>query len=837
MQDSTSCPRAPWPARRPRTALFIAGGVAITGVSLAAKLSVKTDLSTLLPPGATSVRDLDDVQRRAQAFGNLLVGIEASGPDAAAAREVAARHLIPRLRAIDPSLVASVVADDGIMRRHLWNKRYEYVPIEDLEHARDELTRGIAKANPLFVDLSDEGGSEPGAPASSDSPGKSDSLAGLLARMDQAEVRARLPSPFVSKDQRLQMIIVRATFPSTDLSKSRSVNDQVQAAISATRAVAGVGVRIGTTGDIATVMIEQSGIVRGMTLATLITVVVVAVGLLLYYRSLAALAVIFGALAVGTIATLGFARLSVGHLNSATAFLISIVIGNGINFPMLVVARYLEERRHQLPNLEAVTRAWDGTRRGTTAAALTAFVAYGSLMVTNFRGFRDFGIIGAVGTLLCWASGYTVAPAALSILGRRGHFDRRASAPAIGRWLAGLLPRRTGWALTGLGVAAPVLVVMAAAYVASDPIEYNLRNLRASGVEAREARRWQTKLDDAFGRGISGGFVVALDRAEDVPPVAQQLRELTSRLGGREAGPLLARISTLEDMLPQDQPRRMALLREIRRLIDRNLDRMPDDTAEHARRLRPPAGLRPLRVEDIPAELALQFTEKDGHRGRLIFANTAATVNGWDGRQLSAVSQRVRGLELPAGTRVAGSAFVFADVVDAIRRDGPRATLVGFFGVLLVIGLTMGIGRYGQFTALSAILGTTAMLALGSLAGLKINFLDFVALPLTLGIGTDYAANVLSRAREQADGGAREAVLTTGGVVSLCSFTTIVGYASLLVADNAGIRSFGIAAMLGELTCVLAGVWAGPMLLDAYERRRASRSTPLLVGSAGRTCP
>jgi uncharacterized membrane protein YbhN (UPF0104 family) len=193
-------------------------------------------------------------------------------------------------------------------------------------------------------------------------------------------------------------------------------------------------------------------------------------------------------------------------------------------------------------------------------------------------------------------------------------------------------------------------------------------------------------------------------------------------------------------------------------------------------------------------------------------------VNGWDGRDLETVSERIRSLDLPAGTRVAGSAFVFADMVETIRRDGPKATLVALIGVLIVIALTMGVGRHGRLTALAAVLGTTAMLALSSLAGVKINFLDFVALPLTLGIGTDYAANVLSRAREGGHGATRHAVLTTGGVVLLCSFTTIVGYASLLSADNAGIRSFGLAATLGELTCIIAGVWAAPVLLDALER-------------------
>jgi predicted RND superfamily exporter protein len=795
--------RPPFPIRRPAVVLAIAGLLTLGGAGLASKLSVKTDLSHLLPPGSVSVRDLDDVQRRAQAFGNLLVGIEADSPTARAA---AARQLARRLGALAPGLVAGIIADDGSLRRHLWQRRYLYAPIEELEEIRDELAGTIARANPLFVDLSPD-------------DRKSDRLATMRARLDDAEARARSPAPLVSKDGRMQMIVVRATFPSTDVAKSRRVHELVQAAIAATLATAPPGVRIGATGDIATVIVEQDAIVRGMALATLITTLLVALALLLYYRSLPALAVIFGALTVGTITTLAFARLAVGHLNSATAFLISIVIGNGINFPMLVVARYLEERRLNVNNVGAAALAVRATRRGTIAAASTAFVAYGSLVVTDFRGFRDFGIIGAVGMLLCWTAAYTVAPAALVLLGRRGLFDRPAREPALGRALAWLLPRRPGRAVVALALLAPLLVVLAGRYLTSDPFEYNLRHLRASGAEARQARAWQAKLDDAFGRGISGGFVVAVERREDAPAVAARLRAVTGSTTTRQSGPLLARVSSLDDVLPAHQERRLALLREIQRLIDRNADRMPEATAAEARRLRPPGGLRALRDQDIPVDLALQFSEKDGRRGRLIFANTAPAVNGWDGRDLKTVSQRVRALDLPPGTRVAGSAFVFADMIEAIRRDGPRATLVAFAAVLIVIAVTMGVGRHGLLTAASAVLGTTAMLALCSMAGVKINFLDFVALPLTLGIGTDYAANVLSRARQEAFGATRRAVVTTGGVVVLCSFTTIVGYASLLATDNAGIRSFGLAAMLGELTCVVAGVWAGPVLLHAFERR------------------
>ena len=49
----------------------------------------------------------------------------------------------------------------------------------------------------------------------------------------------------------------------------------------------------------------------------------------------------------------------VGHLNSNTAFLGSIVVGNGINVGLILFARYLEERRHgagPLPAMEIAVR-------------------------------------------------------------------------------------------------------------------------------------------------------------------------------------------------------------------------------------------------------------------------------------------------------------------------------------------------------------------------------------------------------------------------------------------------------------------------------------------------
>ena len=57
------------------------------------------------------------------------------------------------------------------------------------------------------------------------------------------------------------------------------------------------------------------------------------------------------------------------------------------------------------------------------------------------------------------------------------------------------------------------------------------------------------------------------------------------------------------------------------------------------------------------------------------------------------------------------------------------------------------------------------------------------------------------------------AIRGTGGAVGLCSLTTIVGYSSLLVAQNVGLFLFGLLAVLGEIACLTTAVVVLPAVL------------------------
>jgi hypothetical protein len=354
--------------------------------------------------------------------------------------------------------------------------------------------------------------------------------------------------------------------------------------------------------------------------------------------------------------------------------------------------------------------------------------------------------------------------------------------------------------------------VIAARFVLGAPYEQDVRSMTSDSAALREARARLSRIDHAFAGDLSGGgFVIAaVDRAAARRAVAE-MRAHDAVLPAGEK--LFGTIRTLDDLLPADQDAKLAVLADIRAQIDA----LPDADRAGLAELRPPDGLRPIGDGDVPALLASLFTEKDGTRGRLILADLSSNFDGWKIADLIRFAGAVRQLDLGDSVALGGGMFVFADVLRSMNGDGPLATLAALLGAVAVVATLVGLGIDGAITLACCLAGTLGLLACASLAGLRVNFLDFIALPITLGIGIDYSVNIVVRARGEE---LMRSVETVGSAVVMCSFTTVVGYASLLMSANRGIRSFGTAAMLGELTCVAAAVALAPALLSLARRRK-----------------
>jgi len=114
--------------------------------------------------------------------------------------------------------------------------------------------------------------------------------------------------------------------------------------------------------------------------------------------------------------------------------------------------------------------------------------------------------------------------------------------------------------------------------------------------------------------------------------------------------------------------------------------------------------------------------------------------------------------------------------------------------------------------------GVIVLLGSAPLFGLRLNYVNFIALPITFGIGCEYPFNIADRVR-LLGGDVQAAVSRSAGAVILCSFTTTVGYASLLLSDFQALESFGKLAVTGEIACVFAAVLFLPSVLSRLRSR------------------
>jgi len=162
-------------------------------------------------------------------------------------------------------------------------------------------------------------------------------------------------------------------------------------------------------------------------------------------------------------------------------------------------------------------------------------------------------------------------------------------------------------------------------------------------------------------------------------------------------------------------------------------------------------------------------------------------------------------------------------MISAVYNDMPKAIGAAFFATVVLVLASFRRRRDSLLSIMALLMGILWMA--GGMAGLgmKLNFLNFVAFPITFGNGVDYSINVLRRHRLEEQAGNKDPILSavrlSGGAVVLCSLTTIVGYTSLYVSSNQAMNSFGLAMGISEVTCLMAAVLTMPAVMIMLSQR------------------
>jgi uncharacterized protein len=843
--------RAPW--------RVLAATLCVLGASwfAASRLQVRGDFLDLLPERSEGARLFRHAMAR-MGGGSATLFVVVRSPDADANRRLV-DALEPGLRALPRSLIRTVEHGPEEARRFYMARRWLFAEVGDLEEVECELSRARRRAQPGFVDLDDEPCSEHRSdratrPAAAQSPppvapGVSENArpferfrAQLSTRMREVD---RYPTGyFRTTDGGIYLLVIRAS----GAGFGDRAGDELVARVNAIVARANPRsfhprAEVGLGGDIANAIAERDSLLSEAALSTGTAFVLILLAIGLFFRSPWALGHIGLAMFTGVGMAYAVAYVAFGYLTMSTAFLGSIVAGNGINYAILYLARYRERRTAGDDVEAALVDASVTCRAGTQLASLAAAGAYGSLMLTGFRGFSQFGLIGASGMLFCWTGCMVIVPASVTVVERlRARLTKGGSAatsatlstPIMG--LVGTFTSRFAPLILFVGALAVGTAMWKLPAYLHDPWEYNFAKLQSSGSRQTGADAWSSEADKVFRQSApppparapgappadepSGAAdMILADRMDDVLAIADAVKQ---RDQARTHGRYVHHVETAWDVLggpPPVMARKLEILTELRAHIDALVPHLEGRDLETAREWRPPESLRAVRPDELPSLVRERFSERDGTFGTPVFVHYRAHYSPSDGRALLIVSGLTQNVRLADGRTVptASRATVFAEMIRSMEIDGPRATMGALSSVILVVILATR-----RLRASMAVLGALLagiVLTVGGAAWLdtRLNFLNFVALPLTFGIGVEYAINLYDRMRYTHDDPSA-ALRSVGGAVSLCSLTTIIGYGALLVADNQALQSFGRYAMAGEVACLVTAMLLLPAALKLLRR-------------------
>ena len=131
--------------------------------------------------------------------------------------------------------------------------------------------------------------------------------------------------------------------------------------------------------------------------------------------------------------------------------------------------------------------------------------------------------------------------------------------------------------------------------------------------------------------------------------------------------------------------------------------------------------------------------------------------------------------------------------------------------VLVLVSLWLAFRSVREVMLSVATLCVSAIIlwAIMALAGWSWNLLNLMAIPLLLGMGVDFSIHI-QMALKRHHGDLKEVRASIGSALLLAGSTTVVGFASLALSNNAGLASLGKVCAMGIVVAMLVSVFLLP---------------------------
>jgi predicted RND superfamily exporter protein len=500
-----------------------------------------------------------------------------------------------------------------------------------------------------------------------------------------------------------------------------------------------------------------------------------------------------------------------------------LMLGVNLADCIYMMSRFYEQRQDGMESRTAAGKAIATIGIGIMLAGICAFFGFGSFALSDLPALAQFGIMSAVGVVLCFLFSVTLLPAAMilrderlarlgreRVYGMRTYFSSERS--PLERLLRGSsrLAQRRSWVV--LGVAG---LVVAAGLVGTFRLK-TTSDLRALIPQGLPSVQSQYREEDLFGGQqedvvLVTGDVLSPEALDAIDDFRQRLQRGDSPYAGAEVVTLgeLIYDATLElrpELFPDPEGRSFAAV-----------------MAGY------PGGPGAAYEENVVSGFGPQpglITED--RRSTIISVRSDAAGSTSEIRSKNDVLRRTAEETLaPAGLdpQVGGITPLTADLegnmVPTLLASSLLALLLSGLFLLLVFR------RLGPALATLAVLllGVAAQMGLFLLLGWELDMLTVLGAAIIIGLGIGFSIHVTNRFLEErqagrAVGAALEGALNkVGRALIFSAISTAGAFAIITLSEMVIIRRFGAVIALAMLVSLAASVLVLPALLTVMQRR------------------
>jgi predicted RND superfamily exporter protein len=220
-----------------------------------------------------------------------------------------------------------------------------------------------------------------------------------------------------------------------------------------------------------------------------------------------------------------------------------------------------------------------------------------------------------------------------------------------------------------------------------------------------------------------------------------------------------------------------------------------------------------IRQNDLPVSILDRYSNK---RRDQFLVTVFPAGNVWQDAEL--LKRFADDLER-VSDKATGMPVVFRALIEIIGRDGRNAALLTLVIVFLLLWVDFRNPGHSLMAMIPLALGIFWMVGLMHLTGMQLTVVNFMGLPMIIGIGIDDGVHILHRWRHEGRGKIRIVYSSTGKAIFLTSLTTMLAFGSLIFSIWRGFGQLGGALFLGVGACFLTTVFVLPGIIGMLERK------------------